>query len=68
MGAIGAALLTKRQAEASGHPASHFIGFEALDAFTYTQSQNEPCPFCQNHCSRTVIRFPTGESFVTGNR
>ena len=68
MGAIGAALLTKRQAEASGFPASHFIGFEALDAFTYTQSQNEPCPFCQNHCSRTVIRFPGGESFVTGNR
>ena len=68
MGAIGAALLTKRQAEASGSPASHFIGFEALDAFAYTQTQNEPCPFCQNHCSRTVIRFPTGESFVTGNR
>ena len=68
MGAIGAALLTKRQAEASGFPASHFIGFAALDAFTYTQSQNEPCPFCQNHCSRTVIRFPGGESFVTGNR
>ena len=68
MGAIGAALLTKRQAEANGSPASHFIGFEALDTFTYTQTQNEPCPFCQNHCSRTVIRFPTGESFVTGNR
>ena len=68
MGAIGAALLTKRQAEASGFPASHFIGFAALDAFTYTQSQNEPCPFCQNHCNRTVIRFPGGESFVTGNR
>ena len=68
MGAIGAALLTKRQAEVSGFPASHFIGFAALDAFTYTQSQNEPCPFCQNHCSRTVIRFPGGESFVTGNR
>ena len=68
MGAIGAALLTKRQAEENGRPASHFIGWEALPAFTYTQSQNEPCPFCQNHCSRTVIRFPTGESFVTGNR
>src|SRR5699024_12755896 len=41
MGAIGAALLTKRQAEASGSPASHFIGFEALDSFAYTQTQNE---------------------------
>ena len=68
MGAIGAALLTKRQAEANGNPASHFIGWEALDTFTYTQSQNVPCPFCQNHCNRTIIQFPTGESFVTGNR
>ena len=68
MGAIGAALLTKRQAEANGRPASRFIGFEALEGFAYTQTQNEPCPFCQNHCSRTVIRFAGGESFVTGNR
>ena len=27
-----------------------------------------PCPFCVNHCSRTVVQFSNGGSFVTGNR
>ena len=68
MGAIGAALLTKRQMEAEASAASHFIGFAALPDFDYTQTENLPCPHCANHCSRTVVRFSNGTAFVTGNR
>lgn len=68
MGAIGAALLTKRQMEAQTAPSSHFIGFAALPDFDYTQTENLPCPHCANHCSRTVVRFSNGTAFVTGNR
>ena len=69
MGAIGAALLTKRQAESrDGEAPSHFIGFDALPSFDYTQEENQPCPHCANHCSRTIVRFSIGGAFVTGNR
>ena len=27
-----------------------------------------PCPFCANHCKRTIIRFSNGSSWVTNNR
>lgn len=65
MGAIGAALLTKERA--AGKPRS-FIGLDALEHFAYTQTANDPCPFCGNHCKRTVITFSNGESLVTNNR
>ena len=26
------------------------------------------CPHCANHCSRTILRFPDGGCYVTGNR
>ncbi len=80
MGAIGVALLTKEHMENAnpgksadqtpGKPetASTFIGLDALDAFAYSQQTNVTCPFCANHCSRTVITFADGASFVTGNR
>ena len=65
MGAIGAALLTKERA--SGRERT-FIGLDALEDFTYTQQANSPCPFCANHCKRTVITFSNGKSWVTNNR
>ena len=78
MGAIGVALLTRehmaKQAacEADSHtpvPApSTFIGFDALGALSYRQRTNVTCPFCANRCSRTVITFADGATFVTGNR
>ncbi len=65
MGAIGAALLTKERM--AGKPRT-FIGLDALEEFTYTQQANSPCPFCANHCKRTIITFSNGSSWVTNNR
>ncbi len=68
MGAIGAALLTKDQAERNGLKKSTFIGLDAMDSFAYVQEANAPCPFCGNHCNRTILRFSNGTSWVTNNR
>lgn len=70
MGAIGAALLAKRQIEAQGYTGngSAFIGLEALDTFRCVTETGVPCPHCANHCSRTILRFSTGKSWATGNR
>lgn len=73
MGAIGVAQLTREHALASvaaGEPlpASSFIGFDALDAFSYQTENNLRCPFCSNHCNRTRVTFSNGASWVTGNR
>ena len=82
MGAIGVALLTQQHMAKAGAntnaantgapentPAtSTFIGLDALDGFTYRQQANVTCPFCANHCNRTVITFPDGSTFVTNNR
>lgn len=67
MGAIGVALLTKERFE-KGEKKRTFIGLDALDAFTYTQESNSPCPFCTNHCRRTILSFPNGQAWVTNNR
>ena len=67
MGAIGAALLT-REAVRRGEGEDNFIGLEDLENFSYTQQANDPCPFCANHCKRTVITFSNGSSWVTNNR
>ncbi len=68
MGAIGAALVAKRQAQAKGNPPSRFIGLTAMQDFSYERTANVPCPFCGNHCNRTLIRFSDGGTYVTGNR
>ena len=72
MGALGVALLTRRRMEALRRDAadypSAFIGFDQLPALTYTQEENNLCPHCANHCRRTIIRFSSGASWVTGNR
>jgi len=67
MGAIGAAILTK-EAMVDGKKKRTFIGLDAMDSFSYTQEANIPCPFCTNHCKRTIVRFSNGQSWVTNNR
>ena len=75
MGAIGIALLTKREIIENGYTSPHgpadrsrFIGFDALKNFDYTQEANLICPFCSNNCNRTLVRFSNGQTWVTGNR
>ncbi len=73
MGAIGVARLTKRDVEnklAAGKKSfrSTFIGLDSLEDFSYTQRSNLTCPFCANHCNRTLVSFSDGSSWVTGNR
>lgn len=71
MGALGAALAVKQEVEAHGYAngrCSAFIGFDAVERFTYTRESGVVCPHCANHCSRTVLRFPGGDCYVTGNR
>ncbi|MCD7736189.1 MAG: acyl-CoA dehydratase activase, partial [Lachnospiraceae bacterium] len=65
MGAIGAALLTREQCETLEQT---FIGLDAIEDFSYTQEANSPCPFCTNHCKRTIVRFSNGNSWITNNR
>jgi len=75
MGAIGIALLTKREIVEHGYTSPHgainhsrFIGFDALKNFDYTQEANLLCSFCANNCNRTLVRFSNGQTWVTGNR
>ncbi|MDO4533200.1 MAG: acyl-CoA dehydratase activase [Coriobacteriia bacterium] len=72
MGAIGAALLAQRHVEeriaADGAYTSTFIGLDAVSNLSYTQQANSICPFCGNACSRSVITFQDGSTFVSGNR
>ena len=42
--------------------------YEELKAFTYVQEANSPCPYCANHCNRSILTFSTNESWVTNNR
>ncbi len=67
MGAIGAALITKERME-QRHMKRTFIGLEKIADFSYTQEANAPCPFCTNHCKRTIVRFSNGNSWITNNR
>ncbi|MGI6591099.1 MAG: acyl-CoA dehydratase activase [Eggerthellaceae bacterium] len=56
-------------ADAPGTDApSRFIGFDALDSLSFKQTTDLVCPFCSNHCNRTLIEFSTGASWITGNR
>ena len=67
MGAIGSALRAKEEAEKPGYKKT-FLSREELQDFTFTQANNEPCPYCTNHCNRVIVTFSTGGSFVTNNR
>ena len=71
MGAIGIALLTKERMEAANERTgklTSFIGLDELEKFSYTQQTGVRCPFCGNHCSRTLVTFSDGTVWVTGNR
>lgn len=67
MGAIGMALLTRERYHANPQNQT-FLGLDALEAFQYHQEENAPCPFCTNHCKRTILRFSNGNSWITNNR
>lgn len=67
MGAIGAALITKERFE-KDQPKKTFLGLDALHHFSYSQESNNPCPFCANHCKRTIVSFSNGKSWITNNR
>jgi predicted CoA-substrate-specific enzyme activase len=71
IGALGAAISCKHQIEKDGYAKdgkSSFIGFDAIKNFTYRRESGVPCTRCQNHCSRTILYFGTGDTFITGNR
>ena len=72
MGAIGIALLTKRfiEKKRSVNPEfkTSFIGLEKARALSWDNKPSQICQYCTNHCSRTIVTFSDGSSFVTGNR
>ncbi len=71
MGAIGAALLAKENAQRSEQTkgaGQKFIGLDALESLTWKQESRVPCPFCANHCQRAVIMFSNGNAWITNNR
>ncbi len=66
MGAIGAALLTREKHTAASP--STFIGLERLETLDYHEQSGQHCPFCANHCNRTIVHFADGTHYVQGNR
>lgn len=64
MGALGAALLARRQVKEK----SNFIGIDALEHFSYERRSGLRCGRCQNNCALSVMKFPNGARFVSGNR
>lgn len=67
MGAIGMALITRERYRKNPDHRT-FIGLDGLEKFTYRQEENSVCPFCANHCKRTILRFSNGSSWITNNR
>ncbi len=67
MGAIGSAMKAKEEASKEGYVRT-FLTKDELREFTYKQVNNDPCPYCTNHCKRAILTFSTGGSFVTNNR
>lgn len=47
---------------------SSFIGFDSIKDLSYTQRENVICSKCANHCSRSLIQFSNGTTYITGNR
>ncbi len=67
MGAIGMALITRERYHKNPDRRT-FLGLDELENFSYHQEENAPCPFCTNHCKRTILRFSNGEAWITNNR
>jgi len=68
MGAVGIARLTRRHMTEKGISRSRFLDWKSLESFSYTRKSGLICPFCTNNCSRTVIEFAGGDTYMTGNR
>ena len=71
MGALGAALSCRHMIETKGYAdgvKSSFIGFDAMRAFDYSIDTGVACTGCANRCSRTILKFNNGDSYITGNR
>ncbi len=69
MGAIGIAMLTKKYIEEKGEGyQSTFLGLDRLEECWNKKEAGNACKFCTNGCSRTIVRFSNGDSYVTGNR
>jgi predicted nucleotide-binding protein (sugar kinase/HSP70/actin superfamily) len=66
MGAIGIALLTKEHCSAQYE--SSFLGLDNLETLDYREESGRRCPFCANHCNRSVVHFSDGTHYVQGNR
>jgi predicted CoA-substrate-specific enzyme activase len=66
MGAIGVGLLTREKK--AGRQASTFLGLDLLEDLDYQEVSGQHCPFCANHCNRTIVHFADGTYYVQGNR
>ena len=62
MGAYGAALYAK---EKGGE--KHLISQADLENFSY-KSSHVTCHACTAHCSLSILRFPNGKTFLSGNK
>lgn len=65
MGAFGAALIAKQEAEQGAR--SGLISEQELQNFAYT-GKNIRCGKCENRCMLTVTTFEDGRKFISGNR
>ncbi|OQY40376.1 MAG: activase [Spirochaetaceae bacterium 4572_7] len=68
MGAIGIALLTKKELSDKNKTKSSFISWEELENFSFAQESGLVCKLCSNNCNRTKVSFSNGKYFITGNR
>ena len=62
MGAFGAALYAKEHPGKDG-----LISKELLKDFSY-QTMHSICKGCTSHCGLTILRFPNGGTFISGNK
>lgn len=68
MGAIGAAFAAQEARAAHPHDRTSFVGRDGVSSFSYERTTNAACPYCANHCKRTIVTFSNGAAYVTGNR
>lgn len=68
MGAIGAAFAAQEAHAAHPKDRTSFVGRDGVASFSYERTTNAVCPHCANHCKRTIVTFPNGAAYVTGNR
>ncbi len=62
MGAFGAALYAKEQGGAGG-----LLSLEELEGFHY-ESQHLTCRGCTAYCPLSLLKFPGGKRFLSGNK